>query len=439
MAKKLWGGRFKKEIDKDFFKFQKSIQYDYKLAKYDVIHSLIHISALKNSGILSKDEFIKLHSALFEIYHEVKENKFSPDPESEDIHTEIQNRVEKKVGKLAQKLHTLRSRNDQIAFDEKYYCLKESLSIQGLMINVLDSLYSAGEKFMSSPFVGYTHTQKAQTIPFGVYVLAFLDMFERDNNRLKALRDNLVLCIGSGAFKGTSLTKEYDKAIKDTMKMLLNKEKNCLMVETIKNPLEHVSDRDFIIEFLSVLSILQMHLSRFAEDMILFSTKEFNFVDLPEEFCTGSSLMPHKKNPDFLELVRGYTGRIYGNLISLLTTMKGLPLTYNRDMQLDKEPLFSSVGIIKDELKILAKFIKGIKLNKESIKKALEDESLYAVDLAEYLVKEQKVPFAQAHEIVGKLIRYAEDNKCKIIEMEDPLLKKFSAYLNRKIITKIFG
>ena len=210
-------------------------------------------------------------------------------------------------------------------------------------------------------------------------------------------------------------------------------------ISLVKNAPDNVSDRDFIIEFLSVLSILQMHLSRFAEDMILFSTKEFNFVDLPEEFCTGSSLMPHKKNPDFLELVRGYTGRIYGNLMALLTTMKGLPLTYNRDMQLDKEPLFSSVEIIKDELKILAKFIKGIKLNQEVIKNALEDESLYTVELAEYLVKEKNVPFAQAHEIVGRLIRYSEDNKRGIKEMEEKSLKEVSKYLDKKTIKKIFG
>lgn len=439
MAKKLWGGRFKKETDKDFFEFQKSIQYDYKLAEYDVIHSLIHISALKNAGILGKDEFAKLHSALLDIDNKIKENKFSPDINSEDIHTDIQNKVEAKVGNLAQKLHTLRSRNDQIAFDEKYYCLKESFVIKKLMAEVLSSVSSLRRQYKDSFFVGYTHTQRAQNINFSDYASAFFYMFKRDIDRLKTFDNNVTLSIGSGAFKGTSLTKEYDKAAKEIVNVLLDKKDNRFWVKTVENPLEHVSDRDFIIEFLSALSILQMHLSRFAEDMILFSTKEFNFVDLPEEFCTGSSLMPHKKNPDFLELVRGYTGRIYGNLMALLTTMKGLPLTYNRDMQLDKEPLFSSVEIVKDELKILAKFIKGIKLNQEVIKKAMEDESLYTVDLAEYLVKEKKVPFAQAHEIVGKLIRYSEDNKCKIKEIEEKCLKKISGYLDKKAIVNIFG
>ncbi|MEK6567774.1 MAG: argininosuccinate lyase, partial [Candidatus Omnitrophota bacterium] len=393
---------------------------------------------LKNSKILDKGEFVKLKSALLGIYREIKEDKFKPDFNSEDIHTDIQNKVEAKVGGLAQKLHTLRSRNDQIAFDEKYYCLGETLKIGVLLINLRKSLLFLAEQYSDSPFIGYTHTQRAQNLLFKDYVLAFSHMFKRDSERLKAFGNNLILCIGSGAFKGTSLTEEYDKAIKEILNTVFDKETKGFNIETIKNPLEHVSDRDFIIELLSAISILQMHLSRFAEDMILFSTKEFNFVDLPEEFCTGSSMMPHKKNPDFLELVRGYTGRIYGNLMALLTTMKGLPLTYNRDMQLDKEPLFSSVEIVKDELKILDKFIKGIKLNQEVIKKALEDESLYTVELAEYLVKEKKVSFAQAHEIVGKLIRYAEDNKCRIKDMEDNLLKGFSIHLDKKIIKAVF-
>lgn len=434
MAKKLWGGRFKKETDKDFFEFQKSIQYDCKIALYDVWHSLIHILALKKAGILTPAEWQRLNSALSDIEKEIKENKFKPNRESEDIHTEIQNRVEKKAGKLADKLHTLRSRNDQVAFDEKSYCKLESCDIVNYLSQTLSALECLNARYENVSIPGYTHTQRAQKIAFKDYLGAFAAMFARDKERLAAFSEKLTAHIGSGAFKGTSLSKEYDAASKEYLKKMSSR-----YISLVKNAPDNVSDRDFIIEFLSVLSILQMHLSRFAEDMILFSTKEFNFVDLPEEFCTGSSLMPHKKNPDFLELVRGYTGRIYGNLMALLTTMKGLPLTYNRDMQLDKEPLFSSVEIIKDELKILAKFIKGIKLNQEVIKKALEDESLYTVDLAEYLVKEKKVPFAQAHEIVGRLIRYSEDNKCKIKEIAEKSLKKISECLDKKTIKKIFS
>src|SRR3989338_2273070 len=433
MAKKLWGGRFKKETDKDFFEFQKSIQYDYKLALYDLRHSLIHISALKKSGILTNEEWQKLNSALSLIEKEIKENKFKPNLQSEDIHTEIQNRVEKKVGKLAQKLHTLRSRNDQIAFDEKNYCGIEACNIADYLSEVIAGLEYLSARYKNSQIPGYTHTRRAQKVAFADYLGAFEAMCARDKERLTAFSKKLIAYVGSGAFKGTSLSREYAAAIKEYLKSDSSR-----YIALVKNAPDNVSDRDFILEFLGILSILQMHLSRFAEDMILFSTQEFNFVDLPEEFCAGSSLMPHKKNPDFLELVRGYTGMIYGNLMALLTIMKGLPLTYNRDMQLDKEPLFSSVDIIKDELKILARFIKGIKLNEKVIEKALEDESLYTVDLAEYLVKEKKIPFAQAHEIIGKVIRYAEDNKCKIKDMEDAALKKISGCLDRAVIRKVF-
>ncbi len=436
MAKKLWGGRFKKEIDRDFFEFQKSIHYDYNLAKYDLYHSWIHVTALKNSGILTNDEAKKLHAALEGVLKEIKENKFKPNLNSEDIHTEIQNKIEKKTGSLAGKLHTLRSRNDQIAFDEKFYCKQEAEKINQYLSEVQASLKSLSIQHKGLNIPGYTHTQRAQAVKFSDYLGAHIVMFKNDQKRLKNFSDNLIIQLGSGAFKGTSLTKEYDKAIKVFLQQKIAPD-FCGKLAVVDNALVNVSDRDFIIEFLSALSIIQMHLSRLAEDFILYSAKEFNYFDLPEEFCTGSSLMPHKKNPDFLELVRGYTGRIYGNLVSLLTMMKGLPLTYNRDMQLDKEPLFSSVDIVKAELKILAKFIKGVKLNKDVIKKALQDESLYATDLAEYLVM-KKVTFSQAHEIVGKLIRYSEDNRCKIKQMEEGLLKKFCPYLSKEAINKIY-
>lgn len=406
MAKKLWGGRFKKKIDKDFFEFQKSIQYDYKLAKYDIYHSMIHIIALKKASIISAGESKKLYSVLKEILEEIKNGKFKPNLYSEDIHTEIQNRVEKKIGSLALKLHTLRSRNDQIAFDERFYCKVEAVEIKNLLSAVISSLKFLGNHYKNFSIIGYTHTQRAQKIYFKNYLQTFQSMLTRDKEKLINFEKNLVIYIGAGALKGTSLSRDYyNKAIKDFLKShpgLSNE------VKFSENPLDNVSDRDFIIELLNILSILQMHLSRLAEDFILYSTKEFNFFSLPEEFCTGSSLMPHKKNPDFLELTRGYAGRIYGNLIALLTTMKGLPLTYNRDMQLDKEPLFSSVDIIKEELKILSKFIKRIKLNENIIKKSLQDGNLYATESAGRLVS-KGIPFKKAHDIVGKNIRKCEE------------------------------
>lgn len=433
--KKLWGGRFKKKIDKDFFKFQKSIDYDYKLAEYDLYHSLIHVLALKEAGILKQEEVNKLSSALKMLLKQIKDGKFKPNLNSEDIHSDIQARIEKKLGSLASKLHTLRSRNDQIVFDEKYYCFEKAAEIEKLLSSLFKSIIFLARKYENQCLIGYTHTQPAQTVFFADYLGAFWSMFNRDHHRLTRFLDNLDNFIGAGSLAGSSLSrKDYQQAIR---KLLINKKMKG--IKPVENTLDNVSDRDFIIEFLSILAIVQMHISRLAEDFILYSTKEFNFINLPEEFCTGSSLMPHKKNPDFLELLRANTGKIYGNLMSVLTTMKGLPLTYNRDMQLDKEPLFSSVETVKDELEILAEFIKKIELNKNTIKKSLEDKTLYATELAEYLVRKQGVSFKQAHYIVGKLIRYIEDTNKKIGEISEKKLKTFHSGLNQKIIKKVMN
>lgn len=438
MSKKLWGGRFGKKIDEDFDAFQKSISYDYKLAEYDVWHSLIHIAALKDAGILKTLEYRKLNKALKEIQKDIEQKTFKPDLSCEDIHSDIQNRVEKKVGSLFLKLHTLRSRNDQVVFDERNYCLGMAVEITMGLIEIQESLFNLGMynlKHNFPPyFIGYTHTQRAQVIYFSDYLMAFDQMFIRDGERLHNFSMSLGCCIGAGALTGSCLTKEnYEKAIQT----LTNKKYRNIKVT--ENPLDSVSDRDFIIEFLSILSIVQMHLSRLAEDLILYSTKEFDYIDLPEEFCTGSSLMPHKKNPDFLELVRGNTGRVYGNLMSVLTTMKGLPLSYNRDMQLDKEPLFSSVETVENELKIMAKFIAGIKLKKENIAEALKDKALYATELAEWLVKEQKEPFKKAHDAVGGLIKLVEKKGCDFGDLSDEDLRAVHATLNQDVIKKVMN
>jgi len=436
MRKKLWGARFKKKIDQDFFQFQKSIQYDYKLAEYDLLHSLIHIAALAKCKIIKKEEHLKLAKALNKIMLQVKKEKFKSDLSAEDIHTEVQNMVEAQVGTIAQKLHTLRSRNDQVVFDEKCFCVVSGTAILKLIGSVLAALKILSNKYKDSYFLGYTHTQRAQVLKFKDYLGAFYCIFLRDTQRISNFLEGLDIYIGSGALAGSALKKEaYAAAIKEVVK------KDKILAKKIKaaeNPLDNVSNRDFIVEFLGILSILQMHLSRLAEDLIIYSTKEFDFLNLPEEFCTGSSLMPHKKNPDFLELVRGYTGRVYGDLLSILTALKGLPLTYNRDMQLDKEPLFSSVEIVKVELFLLAKFIRNIKLNKEKISAALEDESLYATELAEFLVF-KGVPFSKAHKIVGKLIRYGEDKKKKIKDLADKTLKSFNRHFSQEEIAKVMN
>ena len=438
MSKKLWGGRFKKDIDKDFFNFQKSIHYDYKLAEYDIYHSIIHVSALSEAKLLTKNEAKRLTSALKAIFNQVLAGIFIPNPQAEDIHTDIQNRVEEKVGKLAEKLHTLRSRNDQVAFDEKWYCYKEGIYIVSLLNLLLANLNHFGNRYSKTIIPGYTHTQRAQVVSFISYTGAFFCMFERDFERLDSFLKRSSIYIGSGALAGSTIPRSaYSEAIKKFLGDTKSKFRQTKS-QIVKNSLDNVASRDFVVEFLSILSVIQMHLSRMAEDFILYSTKEFSFFDLPEEFCTGSSLMPHKKNPDFLELVRGSTGRVYGNLMSVLTTMKGLPLTYNRDMQMDKEPLFSSVETVEDELRIMTRLIEKIKLNESKIREALCDEGLYTTELVEFLVHEG-VAFSGAHNIVGTLVRYCEDKGSKISSLSDKTLKGFHEKLSHKVIKKVFS
>ncbi len=433
MEKKLWGGRFKKGTNKEFDAFSRSIEYDYKLAEYDVYHSLIHVEALSEERIISSAERKKLILALEGVLKDIKSGRFKFNSLSEDIHTDIQNKVEEKVGGVAFKLHTFRSRNEQIVFDEKFYCLREAESVSSLIKDLMKSLSYFSRRYNHILFPGYTHTQRAQVVKFSDYIGAYLSMLRRDLERLRYFIKSNVLWVRSGALAGSPVSRRsYLKAIR----MFKERYGEKVNIQVASNTLDNVASRDFIIDFLSVLSCIQMHLSRMAEDFILYSTKEFGFFDLPEEFCTGSSLMPHKKNPDFLELVRGTTGRVYGNLISLLVTMKGLPLTYNRDMQLDKESLFSSVEIVKSELKIMVEFIKGVRLNINAIKTALSDESLYATELATFLVY-KGLPFKEAHSLVGKLIRYAEDRGFSLKDMPESVLRSFHRDLRPAVIKKI--
>ncbi len=431
MAKKLWGGRFTKPIDPKFETFSQSIQYDAVLAEYDVLHSILHVKALNKADLLTNDETESLLTALYELIKEVKNGDFSPNADEEDIHSAVQNILEERIGKLALKLHTLRSRNDQIAFDVKAYSFSSALNLWDSLSKLVKAYLQLAEKTKNEPFIGYTHTQRAQIILFSDYCRAYASMFDRDRERLEDYLKHTKVRIGAGALAGSSIPHEaYTEAIKD------EDPKDSLRMRVVENSLEHVADRDFAIELLSHASLIQMHLSRFAEDMVLYTTAEFDYIDLPEEFCTGSSLMPHKKNADLMELVRGHSGSVIGNLMALHVTMKGLPLTYNRDMQLDKEPLFRSVNILMDELDMLARMVPGIELKGKKIAKALEDEHLYGVEIAEYLVG-QGVAFKKAHDIVGKLVRYSEDNLVMIKSIDDTVLKGFHPSLSQKELAAI--
>lgn len=420
MSKKLWGGRFKKKTNPMVEKFTKSIQYDYKLAKYDLDGSMLHVNILKKAGILTAAEASKLTKGLKTVYKTVENGTYRPNRNSEDIHTDIQNLLHKKVGDVALKLHTARSRNDQVVFSVKMYCKDKLSELDKDISGLIDAFGKLSAKNRGLIIPGFTHMQHAQPVYLKNYLGAYVNMLKRDASKLSYISEHIKPTMGAGALAGTPISA-----------MIYGQ------YETL-NSIDTVSDRDFAIEILNVLAIIGMHLSRFAEDMIIWSTKEFGFVDIDDAFCTGSSLMPQKKNADVLELIRGYAGRLYGNLVSVLAMMKGLPLTYNRDMQLDKEPLFNSFEIVSSELKVLTGLIKTLKFNKVKIEAHLEDESLYATDLVYYLV-DKGVPFKNAHTIVGRLIKYSLDNGIEIKSMTNSELKKFSDKLVKDEIINLFN
>jgi argininosuccinate lyase len=435
MAKKLWGGRFDKPTDPLVEKFTKSIEYDSKLALEDVLGSLSHVGILKKSGYLSSDEASRLEKELAAIFKSIKNHTFIPDSKCEDIHTNIQNILEKKLGDVALKLHMARSRNDQVAFATKLYCKSAISKLQVEIVKLIKAIEDLGGNNKHIIIPGFTHLQHAQPVMLKDYLEAYAEMLFRDGKRLTYISDNMKITMGAGALAGTPISAD-DYKIKVSEHTEELKKSGINFLEATNNSLDSVSDRDFIVEIIAALSIIAMHLSRLAEDLIIWSTKEFDFVEIDETFCTGSSLMPQKKNPDVLELIRGYAGRLYGNLVSVLTMMKGLPLTYNRDMQLDKDPLFNSFEIVSSELKVLTGLIKTLKFNKQKIEEQLKDESLYATDMVYYLV-DKKIPFKNAHTIIGKLIKYSIDNEIKIKDMPENLLKKFSDKLVKKEIVKL--
>lgn len=434
---KLWGGRFSKKTDKLVEEFTKSISYDSKLAQFDVMGSQAHVVILQEAGYLTRAEAKKLYKALEAIYNNIKKGTFKADKSCEDIHTDIQNKLQKKVGDLVLKLHTARSRNDQVVFATKLYCKNEAIKIRFDIDKLIKVLAKVSNLNKDIIIPGFTHLQHAQPVYLKDHLSAYMDMLSRDDGRLRYISDNMKITFGAGALAGTPIdAKTYSKKA-DKFFSSVGADNNW-QIHSTENSLDSVSDRDFVIEIISALSIIAMHLSRLSEDLILWTTKEFDFIELDDAFCTGSSLMPQKKNPDVLELVRGYSGRLYGNLVAVLTMMKGLPLTYNRDMQLDKEPLFNSFEIVSNELGVLSGLIETIKFNKNKIKEHLQDEALYATDLVYYLVN-KGAAFKEAHTIIGELVRYSIDNGILIKEIPESILKKdFSNKIVRSELVGLF-
>ena len=415
MKNKLWGGRFKKSQDPEFEDFSCNMYFDYRLAEYDALGSIAHAKMLGKCGIIPKKDAAAIVKGLTAISKEIEAGKFIYDFTAEDIHTNIQNALEKKIGKPALKLHTARSRNDQVALDTRMYCKNKAQEMYGLVTALQESLLGFAKKNKDVIVPGLTHTQHAQPVLLSDHIEAYVWMLARDKRKLHyAYHAADFMPLGACALAGTSLKIDRKYTARELGFGAL-----------CENTMDAVSDRDFVIELLEAVSLVSMHLSRLASDLILWASPEFGFVEIDQQFCTGSSIMPQKVNPDFLELTRGMSGRIYGNLFSVLTMMKGLPLTYNRDMQWDKQPLFDSVEKISKVLSVYGKLVKGIKVNKANIDRALLDESLYATDLAEYLVS-KGLDSRQAHSIIGKLVTATLEKKERISGLTIKELKKFS-------------
>ncbi len=392
-APKLWGGRFASRTHQAVEAFTASIGFDYRLSDYDIEGSIAHCKTLQRAKVLSSRESQTIIKGLQRIRKEIQDGQHEWKTEDEDLHMSIERRLTKLIGPLGGKLHTGRSRNDQITLDLRLY-LRDAL--QHLMRDICamqQSLLGLADHYLGVMMPGYTHLQRAQPVLFSHHALAYVEMLERDKERLNdSLTRVNVLPLGSGALAGANypLDREYTASLLKFPKIS-------------QNSLDGVSDRDYVIEVLSASSILMMHLSRLSEELILWASQEFQFVDLPDAFCTGSSMMPQKKNPDIPELIRGKTGRVYGNLLSVLTTLKGLPLSYNRDLQEDKEPLFDTLDTVTTSVKIYAELLARLSLRNEPLLEAVSSGFLLATELADYLVK-KGVPFRESHHIVGNLV-----------------------------------
>lgn len=411
---KLWGGRFRKEENKLMEEFNKSFGYDCVLYKKDIEGSLAHVHMQQQCGLLTQGEAIQISNGLSSILSDIEDGKLLLKGNYEDIHSFVEINLIERIGEVGKKLHTGRSRNDQVAVDMRLFAKEKTIGLIKLVSNLKGTVKQVAEN-NSVIMPGYTHLQRAQVVTFKHHLLAYFSMFDRDEKRLKNALDILDESpLGCGALAGT--THDIDRNI--TSEKLGFK-------KTVDNFMDGVSDRDYLLELMSDFSIIMMHLSRLSEELILWSSQEFKYVELDDLYSTGSSIMPQKKNPDGAELIRGKAGRVYGNLFSLLTVMKGLPLTYNKDMQEDKEGFFDSVHTLEMCLQIMERMIATLRINKENMKIAVKNGFLNATEVADYLVK-NKVAFRDAHGIVGNIVIYCEDNNKAIEELTLDELRKFS-------------
>ena len=422
MTRKVWGGRFREETDALVNRFNASIGFDHRLYVQDIEGSIAHCRMLAKQKIITDDEASKILEALGEIKRELDRGQLPLDDDYEDIHSLVENSLVDKIGNLGEMLHTGRSRNDQVALDVRLYERDSVHRIINLVKEAQIALVRLAEKNVDLMMPGYTHLQRAQPVLVAHHLLAYYEMLKRDIERFnECLKRINVLPLGSAALAGSTFNLDREMVAKE------------LGFDRISgNSMDAVSDRDFVLDFLFASSVLMMHLSRLSEELVLWSTQEFGFINISDAFCTGSSIMPQKKNPDIPELIRGKTGRAYGHLISLLTTMKGLPLTYNKDMQEDKEALFDTADTVESCLEVMGRLLGGVTFHGDRLRMSAQEGFLVATDLADYLVG-KGVTFRGAHKIVGEMVIFALDQGKELHELTLDEMKGFTRQIDQDI------
>lgn len=423
----LWGSRFKKKLNSEAFAFSSSIHVDIRLYKYDILVSTAHAKMLEHIGIITSDELNAILEGLEKVKYEIESGAWSPEIDTfEDIHSAIEKRLTVHSGKVGGKLHTGRSRNDQVAAGVRLWQKDAIIQLNEQVKSLQKELVNLAAKHVNTIIPGYTHLQRAQPISLGFHLLAYVEMLERSKERLNCVYFETDRCpLGTGALAGSTLPIDREFTAKELG-----------FTSITQNALDSVSDRDFIVDFLNACSIGMMNLSRLCEELIIWSSSEWNFVKLADEYSTGSSLMPQKKNPDIAELIRGKAGRVFGNYTALITTIKGLPLSYNRDLQEDKEPLFDSFDTYLTSLKMMSGIISTLSINKEHFAEEMNGDFSLATDLADWLVL-KGIPFRKSHEIVGHIVKLAEEKNVKLNQLSLDELKTINSVFEESAL-KIF-
>lgn len=423
---KVWSGRFSKDINKSVNDFNQSISFDHRLYKEDIRGSIAHARMLGKCGIITEDESDQIIHGLTTILEKIENNEISFSVEAEDIHMNIEMLLTEMIGDVGKKLHTARSRNDQVAVDVRLYIKKEIDTVKDLLLKMISTIVAISEKNKDCVMPAYTHLQRAQPVTFAFYILAYAQMFKRDVQRLNDIKERMDYSpLGCGALATTTYPIDrYMTAAELGFKGIC------------ENSIDGVSDRDYLVEYAAALSLIMVHLSRFSEEIILWCSSEFSFIKLDDAYATGSSIMPQKKNPDVAELCRGKSGRVFGDLTALLTVLKGLPLAYNKDMQEDKEAIFDASDTVKNCLDVFTQMLSTVTVNKDRMRKAALKGYINATDCADYLAK-KGLPFRDAYRIVGQIVSYCEENDKELNEMSLEEFKQFNPVFDNSVYAAI--